>query len=73
MCFVDFLIKSSFKKKKELTRDASSFFIRFLKDMFLICCPEKAVKITYHNRNPWMNKSLKQDIAKREKLLKIKT
>ena len=40
--------------------------------MFLICCPEKAVKITYHNRNPWINKSLKQDIAKREKLLKIK-
>ena len=41
--------------------------------MFLICCPEIAVKITYHNRNPWMDKSLKQDIARREKLLKIKT
>ena len=56
----------------ELARDASSFFVRFLKDMFLICCPEKAVKITY-NRNPWINKSLKQDIAIREKLLKIET
>ena len=41
--------------------------------MFLICCPEKSVKITYRNRNPWINKSLKQDIAERENLLKIKT
>ena len=57
----------------ELARDASSFFMRFLKDMILICCPEKAVKITYHNRNPWINKSVKQDIANKEKLLKIKT
>ena len=57
----------------ELARDASSFFIRFLKAIFLTCCPEKAVKITYHNRNPWINKSLKQDIAKRKKLLTIKT
>ena len=40
--------------------------------MFLICCPEKSIKITYHNRNLWINKYLKQDIAEREKLLKIK-
>ena len=82
----DICIRNVFKLKKcyknkdwnelyalELARDASSFFIRFLQDLFVICCPEKAVKITYHNRNPWMDKSLKQDIARREKLLKIKT
>ena len=81
----DFCIRNVYKLNKcyknknwnelyalELARDASSFFIRFLKDTFLICCPEKAVKITYHNRNPWMNKSLKQDITRREKLLKLK-
>ena len=58
----------------ETARDVCSFFTLFVNNnMFLICCPEKSVKITYHNRNPWINKSLKQDIAEREKLLKIKT
>ena len=57
----------------ETARDSCSFFIPFVNNMFLICCPEKSVKISYLNRNPWINKSLKQDIAEREKLLKIKT
>ena len=57
----------------ETARDSCSFFILFVNNMFLICCPEKSIKITYHNRNPWIKKSLKQDIAEREKLLKIKT
>ena len=56
----------------ETARDSCSFFILFVNNMFLICCPEKFVEITYHNRNPWINKSLTQDKAEREKLLKIK-
>ena len=36
----------------ETGRNSCSFFILFVNNMFLICWPEKSVKIAYHNRNP---------------------
>ena len=56
----------------ETARDSCSFFILFVNNIliFLICCLEKSVKITYHNRNPWINKSSKQDIAEKRKIVK---
>ena len=36
------------------------------------CCPNEKIKINYKNRHVWIDKNMKSDIEKREKLFKLK-
>ena len=45
-----------------------SCFFALVKDIFDSCFPQKKIKITYSNKNPWITKVLKDEIKQREKL-----
>ena len=55
-------------------KDANLAFCNFMcnfKSYFDHCFPLQEIKINYKNRNPWINKKIKDDIKEREKLLSI--
>ena len=39
-----------------------SCFFALVKDIFDSCFPQKKIKITYSNKNPWITKVLKDEI-----------
>ena len=45
-----------------------SCFFALAKDIFDRCFPDKKLKITYSNKNPWITNVLKDEIKRREKL-----
>ena len=45
-----------------------SCFFALVKDIFDSCFPQKKIKITYSNKNPWITNLLKDEIKQREKL-----
>ena len=46
-------------------------FINIIRHTFDECCPNEKIKINYKNRHVWINKNMKSDIEKREKLFKL--
>ena len=44
------------------------FLCIIVKYIFDSCFPQKKIKITYSNKNPWINNVLKDEIKQREKL-----
>ena len=47
-------------------------FVNIIRHTFDECCPNEKIKINYKNRHVWINKNMKSDIEKREKLFKLK-
>ena len=47
-------------------------FINIIRHTFDECCLNEKIKINYKNRHVWINKNMKSDIEKREKLFKLK-
>ena len=47
-------------------------FINIIRHTFDECCPNEKIKINYKNRHVWINKNMKSDIEKQEKLFKLK-
>ena len=47
-------------------------FINIIRHTFDECCHNEKIKINYKNRHVWINKNMKSDIEKREKLFKFK-
>ena len=45
-----------------------SCFFALVKDIFDSCFPQKKIKITYSNKNPWITNVLKDENKQREKL-----
>ncbi len=54
------------------TSAACKYFFSFVTNMFYIMCPEERVKVTYHNRYPWIGEEIRKAITIREKLLHTK-
>ena len=47
-------------------------FINIIRHTFDECCLNEKIKINYKNRHVWINKNMKSDIERREKLFKLK-